>query len=65
MLETIDVPIGDKCALCKKELSIKESHYWCYFTKEHLCKECGDWEDDSITTLEKYKYPYNLVYIDI
>lgn len=52
--------------VCKAKIGSDDAHYYCYHTKEHLCKDCGDFEDKTKSTIEeRFKYPHNLVFINV
>lgn len=59
------MPLGKECIICKAKLDENTPHYWCKFTNEHLCVKCGEAEDETKEGIERYKYPHNLVYINI
>ena len=61
----VQIPRGHKCIQCRRIFSSEQSHFYCYFTQEHLCYECGTFEDKKEKRFGKrFRYFHNLVYID-
>jgi hypothetical protein len=41
----VDIPIGEKCALCEKVLNDQTPQYYSPFSKQHYCTECAESDD--------------------
>ncbi len=66
LLETFTVPLGDKCAVCSAAIDSTKRHYWSFHKKEHVCRDCAEFEDKSKELFgERFKYHHNLVVIEI
>ncbi|CAD8121929.1 unnamed protein product [Paramecium sonneborni] len=55
---------GSICAVCQKVITNEPQQYYSIFKDEHVCAECAEFDDQTKTGMERYKYQDTLIFIN-